>query len=686
MRHKALEKTAYVVLAISAFVDVARAEEKHIEEQDETSKTTLETVVRKEKSASSASSRKVTERELKPYLLSSPAQLLEAAPGMVTVQHAGGGKANQYFLRGFDLDHGTDLALWVDGVPVNMVSHGHGQGYADLNFVIPETVESLLVNKGPYAAAQGDFATAGSVNMLTKTRFEKSSATFQVGQFQTFRGVAVGAMPSTETFDGYLAAEFRASDGPFLNPERLRRLNVLAKSTFRPSSKTTLEASLHSTGAGWNASGQIPLRAVKSGVVDFFGAINPTDGGSSERHAALVSLQYRGFEESDFKLSVYAVRARLHLFSDFGFFAAYPERGDQIEQTDSRWMTGFSGLWHQKHKVEQLRLQTTMGVTLRHDDIENGLFQTVQRERWLAVNSNLVQQSNLALFAEEEVHWNSQLRTVLGVRADAFTFAVEDFLENTAEVGSRTSGTKEAFLVSPKLSLLWTPQEKLELFFNYGRGFHSNDARGVVSAQTPVTPLATANGYEVGMKSRLFNDSFHMSISAFGLDLASELVWVGDEGTTEAKGPSRRLGVEWDSKVRITTWLWASFDATFTRARFRNGTFVPLALPWTLNATVQATHPSGFFGGLRCLAVGSRPANEEGTLRAQGFAYLDAQVGYAWKNVRFELGVRNLLNQRFRQAQFASESRLPSETSPTMDLHFTPGTPRMVLLTGVVSL
>lgn len=638
----------------------------------------FQTTVTARRAYAAASSSTVRNEDFATRPISDPSDILEVTPGLLTVQHAGGGKANQYFLRGFDIDHGTDLALSVDGLPVNMVSHAHGQGYADMHFVIPEAIQKIEVTKGPYNTEQGDFATAGAVNLVGRRSFEESSVSVGYGTFNTFRALGIAAPQFDESVQTYLVGEVYGSSGPFKNPEGLRRFNLLGRASYLPSANTELTIQLQAYGSGWNASGQIPQRAVDAGTLDRFGSVDPTEGGNSQRHSASLAFHHHSPEGDEVRLRAYFLRYQLDLFSNFTFFAEDPINGDQIEQTDARNVIGFDGSYLKVLTWRGIDFKTRFGIQLRNDSIDTGLHHTVARERLEARVDAKVSEGMLGLYAEEDTQWTSWLRSVIGVRGDYLGVQVADRLEDRATSGNRTSGFTQAVLVSPKASLVVSPANFVDLFVNFGRGFHSNDARGMVREVQPVTPMAAATGYEVGVRARPFK-GFDVAASAWALDLESEVVWVGDEGTTEARPATRRKGIEFEVRYRFTPWLRADIDFTYTHARFAEdsgaGTLVPLAPVWTWAGGIRVDHPIGIFGSIRVQGLSNRPANEDGSLVAQGFTLLDLEVGYQMKHFRVAVDVRNLLNSRWRQAQFANESRLSDEPAPVSDLHFTSGYP-----------
>ncbi|WP_309893471.1 TonB-dependent receptor domain-containing protein [Archangium sp.] len=646
---------------------------------------TRSTLITARRPYTAASSSVVRNADFASRPIGDPSDILEVTPGLFTVQHAGGGKANQFFLRGFDLDHGTDLALSVDGLPVNMVSHGHGQGYSDLHFVIPEVVERLEVTKGPYSAEHGDFATAGAVELHTRKHLGRNEVSLSGGSFSTWRGLVLLAPEPVGALSGYFAGEVYGTHGPFIAPEKTRRYNLFARATYAFSPRTDLTLQLQAYGAGWNASGQIPLRSVSAGDLERFGSVDPTEGGASERRSVRLSLEQREVLGGDLRLQAYLLHYRLGIFSNFTFFANDPELGDQIEQTDRRMVSGLRGRYERSFALGGFRSKASFGVQARIDSIDNGLFSTSARERLASRVDAHVEEGALGAFTEVDTEWRPWLRTVLGLRADAFSFDVKHRpLFPSGEL--LEPGTERTFAVSPKASLVLTPLPALDVYLNYGRGFHSNDARAVTRAAAAATPLARATGYEVGARTRL--GPLDVAAAAWALDLDSELVWVGDDGTTEERGATRRRGLELEVRYRLTSWLRADGDVTYSRARFVEstgaGVLVPLAPAFTYAAGLSAQHPSGVFGSVRVRGLSDRPAIEDGSIMAEGFSLVDLQAGYETKRYRMALDVRNLFNTRWRQAQFVNTSRLKDEVEPVEDLHFTPGYPFALQATGTL--
>ncbi|WP_434380634.1 TonB-dependent receptor domain-containing protein [Melittangium boletus] len=655
----------------------------------------METTVSARRPFTAASSSTVRDQDflLRPH--PRPADILQVVPGFYVVQHAGGGKANQYFLRGFDADHGTDVSLMVDGIPVNMVSHAHGQGYADLNWVIPELIERVEVRKGPYFAQDGDFATAGAVNLVTRRDFETSQVSLGGGSFNTWRGLLI-ASPKVEGWKPVIAAQVYGTNGPFLNPERLQRYSLFTQVTRELAPGSTLSVALTSYASGWTASGQIPLREVLAGRLDRFGTLDPNEGGNSQRHSAYATWRTLTQDGGEVNVLAYALQYRLNLYSNFTFFSRDPVNGDMIEQDDRRSVLGFNASYRFRRRAGGITFDTTVGTQLRSDSIDNGLSYDLARKRLETVVDASVKEASIGLYAQEDITFTPWLRAVLGVRADSFGFYVDDRLEDLGAPDTQSSGTRQATRVSPKASLVLSPLATTELYANFGDGFHSNDARGVVRRPEAVTPLTRGRGYELGARTRLF-DRLDLAAAAFRIDLDSELVWVGDEGSTEARGATRRQGLEAEARLRILPWLFADADLTLTRATYvgnaGNADAVALAPTLILSGGVSARHPSGVFGRLGVLHLGDRPATEDREFTAEGFTRVDATLGYRGSFYEVNVGIQNLLNTQWREAQFANVSRLPGETGPGScpagtrpagdpgafegceDIHFTPGAP-----------
>ncbi|MBR0898501.1 TonB-dependent receptor [Bradyrhizobium tropiciagri] len=632
-----------------------------------------------------ASARQISGDEVNARPVSRVGEVLEAVPGLIVTQHSGEGKANQYFLRGFNLDHGTDLAITVDGMPVNMPTHGHGQGYADINFLVPELIQSMDVRKGPYYADKGDFASAGAVDINYLDRLSKNIVELTAGSFGYRRAMAAG---STRVGDGTLLAAFEANkyNGPWDVPDDIRKLNgVLRYSQGTATDGFSLTAMAYSN--GWNSTDQVAQRAIDQGLIDRYGSLDPTDGGTSSRF----SLSGNWAQSSDYgqtKLNAYVIRSSLQLYNDFTYFLDDPVNGDQFSQTDKRTVYGFDASHAADVRIAGIDTQTRFGVQTRYDDINVGLFKTMQREILSTVRNDQVQEGSVALWADTTARWTDWLRTTVGLREDYFAGHV---LSDTPQ----NSGNAQAAMTSPKAGIVLGPWAKTEFYGNAGFGLHSNDIRGATITVDPndkVTPLdrvpllVRSKGAELGIRTRAV-DGLTSSLSVFVLDFDSELLFVGDAGTTEPSRSSRRVGVEWTNQYKLLPWMSLDFDLAYTRARFTDydpvGNFIPGAPSWVASGGVSFGHDTGWFGSLRARYFGPRPLIEDDSVRSLSSFIVNARAGYKFDNgMRLQLDVLNLFNAQTNQIEYYYLSRLPGEPiDGVADRHVHPAEPLAVRLT-----
>ncbi|GAB4038856.1 TonB-dependent receptor [Spirosoma gilvum] len=621
-------------------------------------------------------------------------EILRLVPGLFIGQHAGGGKAEQIFLRGFDLDHGTDIRLTVDGMPVNMVSHAHGQGYADLHFVIPELVEGVDFKKGPYTTDKGNLATAGWADFRTRTTLDRSFAKLEAGQFDTYRAVAGidllghrddAAEQRVNHQSAYLASEYSYSNSYFDNPQHFKRVNVLGKyhSHIAPNTNLTLTASTF--WSKWNHSGQIPDRAVESGLVDWFGSIDPTEGGETSRtnlNAQLVTVTPKNHTiKNQFFYSNY----NFELYSNFTFFLNDSLNGDQIRQKEHRNLFGYNGSYSTQATLGKTSWTTTLGAQYRQDmthgrgDGATELSHTKNRVETLnQIQYGNVNEINAALYADEVVHLTSRLTINAGLRVDYFRSQYENLLA-TSGLGKKRATQA---IVLPKLNFYYTVNPHVQLYLNTGKGFHSNDAR-VVTAQNGREILPGAYGSDLGVIIKPFPQLI-VNAAAWYLAMKQEFVYVGDEGVVEPSGRSRRQGVDLSVRYQLAKRLFADVDLNTATPRSLDAepgqNYLPLAPVFTSTGglSLQTTH--GLSGSLRYRYMADRPANEDNSIIARGYFVTDLQVNYAWsgvarRNYTLGLSVQNLFNTRWKETQFATESRLKGEAAPVDEIHFTPGTP-----------
>ncbi|WP_128566514.1 TonB-dependent receptor [Methylobacterium crusticola] len=614
-----------------------------------------------------------------------PGEVLEAVPGLIVTQHSGEGKANQFFLRGFNLDHGTDIALHVDGMPVNMRTHAHGQGYADLNFLIPELVGAVEYHKGPYFVRDGDFASAGSVRIDYLDRLDRNVALTTLGSFGYKRALS---MASAALGQGSLlaAGEAQVYDGPWDVPDRLGKLNGV----LRYSQGTALDG-FAVTGmaywARWNATNQIPERAVAEGIIGRYGTLDPTDGGDTGRFS-LSGRWSRSDAGGITRASAYVIRYQMNLFNNFTYWLNDPVAGDQFHQRDARVLGGGEVSRVIQGDLFGLPMENEVGVQTRTDDIRVGLFNTAARRYRATVLDDRVLEASAAFYYENRVRWSDWLRTSVGFRADGYGADVRS--DTPANSGRARDG-----IVNPKLGLVLGPWRETELYANYGGGFHSNDARGVTATVDPASPLFTisrspflvpSTGYEVGLRNRSVA-GLETAVALFRLDFASENLFQGDTGTTEPSRPTRRFGIEWTNRYAVAPWLTLEADLTVTNARFADrdpvGNRVPEAPTTIASAAITFGEGQGWFGSMRLRYFGPRPLIEDNAVRSRPTALLNGRIGYAFDNgVSLALDVLNLTNARADQITYYYVSRLPGEDAGGVaDRHFHPVEPTAFRLT-----
>ncbi|MEA2946361.1 MAG: hypothetical protein QOI40_1691 [Alphaproteobacteria bacterium] len=635
-----------------------------------------------------ASELTVSGAEINAVPISRVGEVLEATPGLIVSQHSGEGKANQYFLRGFALDHGTDFAVNVDGMPVNMRTHGHGQGYADINFMIPELISSMTIRKGPYFADEGDFSSAGAARINYIDRLDGGLAQVTSGSFGYQRALAAKSYPM---WAGNLlvAGEVQTYNGPWDVPDNVRKFNGVVRY-----SQGTADDGFSITGMGyvnrWTATDQVATRAVSSGLIDRFGSLDPTDGGDTSRFS-LSSRMSHTSETGVTRLDAYAIRSTLTLFNDFTYFLNDPVNGDQFSQLDKRTILGFDGSHTFMGRLGPFESETRVGLQGRYDDLDVGLVNTLQRATLSTVRLDRVDESNLSPYVQNTTIWTSWLRTVVGLRGDWFAGKV-------ASDTPANSGSANTFFGSPKFSLVLGPFFKTEFYFNAGTGFHSNDLRGVtISVNPPNAPdagapatavplLVRSKGAEVGVRTKAIA-GLESSIALFVLDFDSELQFQGDIGTTVPGRPSRRVGIEWVNRYQPVPWLAFDLDVAATRARFTDvdpaGNFIPGAPAVIASAGITIGEKTGWFGAAKLRYLGPRPLIEDDSVRSGAMLVVNADVGYRFENgLRLQLDILNLFNSSDHQIDYFYVSRLQGEPlAGVSDVHFHPIEPLAVRLT-----
>jgi hypothetical protein len=638
--------------------------------------------------ATGSSQGAITARQLDARPIMRSGEVLETVPGVVISQHSGEGKANQYYLRGFNLDHGTDFATTVAGMPVNLPTHGHGHGYSDLNFLIPELVSGVQFSKGPYFADQGDFATAGSANINYASVLDKPIVRIGGGG-EGFGRAFVAASPAIGTGHLLGALEVEHNDGPWDRPDDYRKVNGLVRY-----SRGDAVNGVSITGMGyrakWNSTDQIPLRAIDEGAIDRFGGIDNTDGGDTYRYSGSFEWQ-RSRNNASINVSGFGFGYDLNLFSNFTFFLDDPEHGDQFQQADHRFVSGARVTYRRLGRWAGRDVQNTVGVQLRNDDITRvGLYHTEARRALDTVRQDAVLQTSGAGFAQNETAWTPWLRTVAGVRADGYQFRVD-------ASDPENSGARQSGLVSPKGGAVIGPFNGTEFYVNAGLGYHSNDARGATMTRDPstgervdpATPLARAKGAEVGVRS-VAAHHLQSSLTLWTLSLASELVFVGDAGTTEPSRPSHRYGIEWTNYYAPRPWLILDGDLSWSRAHFVDvdplGHQIPGSVGTVISAGATVDSVRNVFGSIRLRYFGPRALVEDGSVRSAATSLVNVEGGYKLaKNVKLAVDVFNLLDAEDSDIDYYYTSRLRGEAANGVsDVHLHPTLPRTARVNLVV--
>jgi len=675
---------------------------------------TITVVARGVSNMPAASVGDISQDEIASQPLLRPGAVLENVPGLIVTQHSGEGKANQYFLRAFNLDHGTDLASELDDMPLNLPTHAHGQGYTDLNFLIPELVADLHYKKGPYYADEGDFATAGAVRMGLASE-AKPSVTLGIGEDGFRRALLLG---STSLASGTLlaAGDVYHNDGPFQVPDDYRRLNGLLRyHSGTEQSYWTLTGMAYS--GRWTSTDQVPERAIDAGIIDRFGSLNPTDGGETTR----MSLSFNRVNRTDdaqSQLSAYVIRYKLDLYSTFTYYLKDPVYGDQMLQHDDRVVYGLKGSKTWYTHLGGLPVSNLVGLQVRVDDIRDvGIFPTYQRRILGTEQDAGVTEATGALYFESSIAWQPWLRTALGLRGDVFEFRVRDKMTNpdgSCDINSDplgcNAGNRRASILSPKLGVVLGPWAKTTFFLNVADGYHSNDARGVTRSgespdNPPVTPLTRARSAEIGLTTAPVRN-WQLSLDLFQLKLKSELVFEGDAGSTAPSGSTTRTGIELGNTFRLTRWLTGDLNAAFSKGRFDQdvppddlgcgdaaashqcvqtpaitGRYIPNSPTNVIDAGLTANGSSPWFGAIRARHFGESPLVEDNSARSPAYTTVDLQLGYRGSDHWLvALDMFNVFNVRWNDIVYYYASRLATEPSPQADYVAHPGVPRTIRL------
>lgn len=611
-----------------------------------------------------------------------PGEILEFVPGVIVTQHSGDGKANQYFLRGFNLDHGTDFQTTVAGMPANMRTHAHGQGYTDLNFLIPELVERVDYKKGPYYAEFGDFANAGAAQMKLFDRLPRGIASFTIGEHQFTRGLVAD---STDVGEGSIlyAVDLSRNNGPWDEPEKFHKTNGLLRYA-QGDQDSGFNVTGMAYGARWNSTDQIPERAVRDNLIDRFDSLDPSDGGETHRY----SLSFEGVNtntEGRSDLKLYAIKSDLTLYSNFTYFLDNPVDGDQFEQTEHRQVYGFSTGHTWFGSLLGRRSDTSVGFEGRYDKLDPvALYSTADRDRLFLTRRDEVEEASGGIYLSNNTKWSDWLRSIVGARFDSYHFDVDSNLD-------ANSGSKSDTITSPKFSVVLGPWAQTEFFVNYGEGFHSNDARGTTQHVTakdgeptdPVSPLVKSRGSEIGMRSEWI-PGLQSSLSVWQLKLDSELLFVGDAGDTEATRGSKRYGVEWSNHYKASDWLLVDLDLSASHARFTEddpaGNYIPGSVDKVASFGVTLTDLGPWFAEFQLRYFGPRPLIEDDSIRSSPttLAYLRGSYKFSedWK---VTVDIFNLFDREVSDIDYFYTSRLQGEPAEGVDdRHFHPVEPRTV--------
>ena len=616
-------------------------------------------------SSDAASEGSVTAKRIETRPVLRPGEVLEFVPGVIITQHSGDGKANQYFLRGFNLDHGTDFAINLAGMPVNMPTHAHGQGYADLSFLIPELVSGINYRKGPYFAENGDFASAGSVGLRYADSLPTNNATLTLGNFNYKRALIAG---SPDVGDGHLLYAFEAvgNDGPWDHPNGYQKLNGVLKLS-QGSKSNGFNVTLMGYDGKWDSTDQIGQRAVDRGDISRFGTLDPTDGGRSSRYS-LSASRYADFNGGRYEIDAYAIRYSLNLFSNFTYFLDNPVQGDQFEQADRRTVYGIHPRVTFVGKIGSFDMLNRIGLQGRFDDIDQvALFSTIAQNRFSTTRDDKVREGSLGIYAENATQWLSWFRSVAGIRADYYRFDVNSSLAvNSGKVGDH--------VFSPKLNLVFGPWTKTEYFANFGRGFHSNDARGTtirVDPKTglpadPVTPLVKSEGAEIGVRTEII-PNLQSSLALWELRLDSELLFTGDAGTTEPSRASKRSGIEWTNHYMLPAGLLVDLQLAWSRARFTQsdpaGDNIPGSIQRVASLGITWNPGEKWFIAVQQRYFGPRPLIEDNSVRSHSTNLTNLRMGYRVdKTWQVRLDIFNLFNRKASDVDYFYASCIRSDT------------------------
>lgn len=600
-------------------------------------------------------------------------ELLRLVPGLFVAQHAGGGKAEQIFLRGFDCDHGTDIQVSVDGIPVNMVSHAHGQGYADSHFIIPETINDIDYGTGPYYAQHGNLNTAGYVNFATYNNIPVSRIQVEAGRYNTFRALAIIDLlkKNKDKQSAYIAGEFNYTDGATINPQNFNRFNLFGKYNLAVSNTTQLTASASVFKSKWDASGQVPSRAVEQGIIPRFGSIDPTEGGHTERYNTNVLITHKFSEGITWENQAWYSRYIFNLYSNFTFYLSDPVNGDEINQAEKRNLFGYLSKITRKKDFGNTKLNSVYAAGFRYDASDSSKLSHIVKRTFLDYTKlGNIKETNAFAFTQQQITTGKWLFEA-GLRFDYFHFNYFDL------VSTQQMPVQSKSIISPKLNIQYSVNKEIQLYAKAGKGFHSNDAR-VVIANDGYEILPAAYGADLGITfkptSRLL-----MNAALWYLYLHQEFVYVGDDGNIEPSGKTRRQGIDLIARYQFSKAIFANINLNLTKPRAvgepKGADYIPLAPTLTSTGGIFYKKKEGLNGGITYRYIKDRSANEDNSVVAKGYFLLDGSVNYTKPEYEIGLALENITNTEWNEAQFETTSKLKDEPGPVTELNFTPGTP-----------
>jgi outer membrane receptor protein involved in Fe transport len=615
--------------------------------------------------------------------ISNSQEVLRLVPGLFIGQHQGGGKAEQIFLRGFDCDHGTDISVNMDNMPVNMVSHAHGQGYADSHFIIPEIIGTVSFKKGPYYVEKGDFCTSGFVDFHTANSIPYNTVKIETGMFNTYRLLGMFNMLGEKARDNqqswYTAAEYRYTDSYFDNPQHFNRLNFFTKYSGRISRNTWLSFSASTMYSKWNASGQIPDRAVSEGIIGFYGALDPNEGGITSRtnaNAQTITTLHNG---DVVKNQIYYSNYRFDLHTDFTFFLVDSVNGDEIRQKESRNMFGYKGSYEHAGYIGSARLSSEAGIQFRGDATNHSELSHT-KDRYILLNhiklGNITEFSTSAYF-NETIQLSDRFSINAGLRFDQFNYGYDNKLASDTLYPETGLFTANDHSLNPKLSFYYNQNNNLQFYLSLGKGFHSNDARSVVAVKGDFS-LPAAYGADLGTVFKPVNNLI-INAALWYITLDEENVYGGDGGSVEFSGKTKRVGFDFSARYQPMKYLFLDLDLNYAHGRSaedaKGQNYIPLAPVWTSTGGITYSRPTGFNGSLRYRYMGDRPANANYSLTAVGYFVTDFVLNYTKKNYEVGLTINNVFNTKWKETQFDTVTRLKGEFAPVDEVCFTPGTP-----------